>query len=130
MSSSPAVQSATQYLVPPDATVETDGKSAAFDLGPLAGKQLVIVLRITDIVEQESLHVSIWGSGEGNSWGEKPLFAFPQKFYRGTTPVAVDLAQRPEIKFLQARWELNRWGRGYPRPYFKFSVEIQELTNK
>ena len=129
MSSSPAVQSAIRNLLPPETTVETDGQGAAFDLGALAGKPVMILLRVTEIVEQESLHVSIWGSAEGSTWGAKALFAFPQKFYRGTAPAALDLAQRPDIKFLQARWELNRWGRGYPRPYFKFSVEIQELTN-
>ena len=40
-----------------------------------------------------------------------------------------DLSQRQEVKFLQGRWEANRWGRGYPRPYFKFSLEIQELPS-
>jgi len=128
MSSSPTVQSATHYLLP-ETTVETDGHGAAFDLGALAGKRVVILLRITEIVEQESIHVSIWGSADGSTWGDRALFAFPQEFYRGTKPAALALAQRPEVKFLKARWELNRWGRGYPRPYFKFSVEIQELTN-
>lgn len=129
MSSSPAVQSAAHYLLPPDTAVETDGQGAAFDLGALAGKPVMILLRVTEIVEQESLHVSIWGSADGGNWGGKALFAFPQEFYQGTKPAALDLAQRPDVKFLQARWELNRWGRGYPRPHFKFSVEIQELTN-
>jgi hypothetical protein len=23
---------------------------------------------------------------------------------------------------------VNRWGRGYPRPYFKIAVEVQELA--
>lgn len=129
MSSGPAVKSATHYLVPPETTVETDGQGAGVDLGPLAGKPVIILLRVTEIVEQESLHVSIWGSAEGSNWGEKALFAFPQRFYQGATPAALDLSQRPEVRFLQARWELNRWGRGYPRPCFKFSVEIQELTS-
>jgi hypothetical protein len=38
------------------------------------------------------------------------------------------LSQRPELRFLQARWEVRRWGRGYPRAYFKIAVEVQELT--
>jgi hypothetical protein len=97
-------------------------------LGPQAGKALLLILRITEIIEQESLHVSVWGSPDGKDWGTQALFWYPQKFYRGAAPAALDLRQRPEIKFLQARWEVNRWGRGYPRPYFKFAVEIQELT--
>jgi hypothetical protein len=128
MTASSPTQPAVNDLLLPETAVETDGRGPAFDLGTLAGKPVMIVLRITEVVEQESLHVSIWGSTDGNDWGDKALFSFPQKFYRGTTPAALDLSQRPEIKFLQARWEVNRWGRGYPRPFFKFHVEIQELT--
>jgi hypothetical protein len=128
MSASPALQSAAKYLLPPDTVVETDGQGPAFELGARAGKPVLILLRVTEIVEQESLHVSIWGSADGSNWGDKALFSYPQKFYCGTTPAALDLGQRPEVKFLQVRWELNRWGRGYPRPFFQFAVEIQELT--
>ena len=120
-------QTRANYLVPPESVTETPGESAAYDLSALAGKQLLVVLRITDVIEQESLHVSIWGSADGKDWGKKPLFSFPQQFYQGATPAAVDSRQLPEVKFLQARWEVNRWGRGYPRPQFVFAVEIQEL---
>ncbi len=116
-----------KYLVNPDTVTEENGRSAAFELDALAGKRVLVILRVSEIVEQESLHVSIWGSGDGAAWGSKALFGFPQKFYRGATPAALDLSQRPEVKFLQARWEANRWGRGYPRPYFQFAVEIEEL---
>ncbi len=129
MSPSAALEPSVKYLVPRDTVVETSGASLPFDLGPLAGKSVLIVLRVTDIIEQESLDVSIWGSADGKEWGAKPLFWYPQKFYRGVTPAALDLRQRLEIKFLQARWEVSRFGRGYPRPYFKFAVEIQELAS-
>ena len=92
----------------------------------LAGKPLLLILQVDDVLEQESLHVSIWGSADGANWGTQALFWFPQKFYAGVTPAALDLGQRPDIKFLQARWEANRWGRGVPRPHFKFGVEVQE----
>ncbi len=128
MSTSPTLQQATRHLVPPDTVVEVDGQSAPCELGLLVSKPLVIVLRITEIIEQESLHVSIWGSADGQNWDSKALFWYPQKFYWGVTPAALDLRQRPDVKFLQARWEVNRWGRGYPRSYFKISVEIQELS--
>ncbi|HUU14871.1 MAG TPA: hypothetical protein VM182_14370 [Terriglobia bacterium] len=127
MTTSEATKAGTSYLVPAGTAIETAGAGAPFDLGPLAGKQVLIVLRVTDIIEQESLHVSIWGSADGKEWGDKALFWFPQEFYRGVKPAALDLRQRPEIKFLQARWEVNRWGRGYPRPFFQFSMEIEEL---
>ena len=120
-------QTTVNYLVPPESVAETPGEAAVYDLGVLAGKQLLVILRITDLIEQESLHVSIWGSADGKDWGKKPLFGFPQQFYTGVTPAAIDLRQLPEVKFVQARWEVNRWGRGYPRPHFVFAVEIQEL---
>ena len=118
---------ASNYLVSPETTVEMPGSGAPFVLGPVAGKPVMIVLRVTDIIEQEALQVSIWGSADGKDWGASPLFSFPERFYRGVTPAALDLHQRPELKLLQARWHVNRWGRGYPLPYFKFCVEIQEI---
>jgi hypothetical protein len=127
MSSTAAMPSAVNYLVSLETAVDAAGTGQVFELGPLAGKQVVIVLRITDIIEQEALDVSLWGSADGKDWGKEPLFAYPQAFYRGVMPAALDLRQKPDINFLQARWDVNRWGRGYPRPYFKFTLEIQDL---
>jgi len=116
------------YLVPAGKMAEGSGESAPLELGALVGKSLLLVLQIAEVLEQESLHVSIWGSADGQNWGTQALFWFPQKFYSGVTPAALDLAKRPEIKFLQARWETNRWGRGIPRPHFRFAVEVQEAA--
>jgi len=126
MSDRAITSSAAGYLVPAGTTTEGSGQGAARELGALAGKALLLILQIDEVVEQESLHVSIWGSADGQNWGTQALFWFPQKFYSGMTPAALDLQQRPNIKFLQARWEANRWGRGIPRPLFKFAVEVQE----
>jgi len=120
---------AVHYLLPATAT-ETNGESQPYELGALAGRPLLIVLRVTDIIEQESLHVSVWGSADGKEWSSRALFWFPQRFYRGITPAAVDLSQRPEVMFLKTRWEVNRWGRGYPVPRFEFSVEVQQAERK
>jgi hypothetical protein len=128
MTTSETTKSGASYLVPAGTVVETAGARPAFELGSLAGKQVLILLRITDVIEQESLHVSIWGSTDGQGWGDKALFWFPQEFYCGAKPAALDLRQRPEIKFLQARWEVNRWGRGYPLPSFTFALEIEALA--
>jgi hypothetical protein len=114
------------YLVATGTMVEGAGQGAPLDLGALAGKAILLILQVDEVLEQESLHVSIWGSADGAHWGTQALFWFPQKFYVGVTPAALDLGQRPDIKFLQARWEANRWGRGVPRPHFKFGVEVQE----
>jgi len=124
------MQSALKYLANPGTLIEANGRGGPFALGELAGKPVLVVLRIEEIIEQESIHVSVWGSADGEAWGDKALFWYPQKFYRGATPAALNLSQRPEIKFLQARWETNRWGRGYPRPRFKIGIEIQELVEQ
>ena len=128
MAVSISTQAKVDHLVPPETLVETNGASPAYDLGVLQGKPVIIVLGITEIIEQESLHVSIWGSPDGKDWGQQALFWFPQKFYREVAPAALDLQQLPSVKFLQARWEVNRWGRCDPRPLFKFGIEIQELA--
>ncbi len=127
VNSSAATSSVVHHLIKPGTVIDANGKSEPLALGPLAGKPVLLVLRIEEIIEQESLHVSIWGAPDGESWGQKALFWYPQKFYRGATPAALDLSQKPEIRLLQARWETNRWGRGYPRPYFVAALEVQGL---
>jgi hypothetical protein len=107
-----------------ETAVDSRGEGPAVELASRAGQPLLVVLRVSEVVEQESLHVSIWGSQDGKDWAQKPLFLFPQVFYPGLTPAALDLSQRPDVKFLQARWDVNRWGRGYPRPHFVMSVEV------
>lgn len=117
----------TAWLVPPDTLVEGHGKSAPLALAGLEGQQLLVILRIIGIIEQESLDLAIWGSTDGTDWGAAPLFSYPQKFYLGITPAALDLRGRLEVRFLEARWSASRWGRGNPRPYFRISVEVQPL---
>lgn len=126
MSSTAVANSSAIYLVPAGTISEGSGHGAPLELGALAAKPLLLILEIAEVLEQESLHVSIWGSADGPNWGAQAVFWFPQKFHCGVTPAALDLAQRPDIKYLQARWEANRWGRGIPRTRFKFAVEVQE----
>jgi len=127
MTLSISTQPTVYHLVPPETQVERNGAGPAYELGGLAGKPVMIVLRITEIIEQESLHVSIWGSPDGKDWGQQALFWYRQKFYQGVAPAALDLRQLPGLKFLRANWEVNRWGRGDPRPRFKFGIEIQTI---
>jgi hypothetical protein len=128
MSANISTQTTVGHLLPPATLVETSGEGPSYELGALEGKAVIIVLDVTEIIEQESLHVSVWGSADGKEWGPQALFWFPQKFYPGSAPAALDLKQLPGVKFLRAKWEVNRWGRGDPRPLFKFGVEIQELV--
>lgn len=121
--------STRSFLVSAGTAIETSGQGPSLELEDLAGQALLLILKIEAVLEQESLHVSIWGSADGQAWGDQALFWFPQRFYSGVTPAALDLSKRPDIKFLQARWEVNRWGRGIPRPYFKFALELKEVGN-
>ena len=117
-------------FVVPEQTVRAKGDSPPLELPGLENRVLLLTLRITGIVEQEALDVSLWGSGDGNAWGDKPLASFPQKFYRGEHPLLLDLTSRPEIKFLRAHWECIRWGRGSETPSFTFSVQAQEVPKQ
>jgi hypothetical protein len=107
------------FLVPPDTRIEANGTGPALELGPAAGQVLLLTLGITKIVEQESLDVAIWGSADGQEWGAAPLLAFPQKFYAGVYGLLLDLSKHPEVKHLQARWKVARWGVGSTKPMFE-----------
>jgi len=84
-----------------------------------------MTLGITRIIEQQSLDLSIWGSADGVDWGTKPLASFPQKFYCGTYQLALDLYDHPEVKYIRAKWQVNRWGKGDPRPLFAFYLFLR-----
>src|SRR5579864_6158075 len=97
-----------EFLLP-EITVREAGSGPAISLGTEHGGTLVLTLGITRIIEQESLDLSIWGSADGTDFGAKPLATFPQKFYCGTYQILLDLSERPDVKFLRAKWGVNRW---------------------
>ena len=114
-------------LVPEKTRAMAKGESLPMALGDASHRVFLLTLNITSVIEQESLDVSIFGSADGTVWAAKPLETFPQKFYRGQHPMLLDLRQQPDVKFLRAKWDVNRWGRGEPTPMFEFSVSIQEV---
>ena len=113
------------FLIP-EITIEANGESEPIAVGAGAGKPLLITLAITRIVEQESLDLSIWGSADGKEWGAKPVAVFPQKFYQGIHEIFCDLGKHPEVQFLRAKWAVNRWGVGSPKPRFSILIKLQE----
>ncbi len=115
------------FLVPENTVITAKGDGSAVDVSGAASRVFLLTLNITEIVEQESLDVSVWGSADGAAWGDKPLASFPQKFYRGQHPLLLDLGAQPEIKFVRAHWEVNRWGRGPETPRFGFGVALKEV---
>lgn len=106
----------------PDQVVRQNGSGPAIDLGEQGGVVLAVTLGVNRIIEQESLDVTIWSSVDGQVWSDKPIAAFPQKFYCGTYSLLVDLTEQPDVRFLRADWKLNRWGRGEPTPLFGLYV--------
>jgi hypothetical protein len=118
------------YLVPAKTVVTAKGDGPTVDVSAAAGKTLLVTLNITRIVEQEALDLSVWGASDGANFGQKPLATFPQKFYAGQHPLLLDLSQQPEVKFLRAHWEVNRWGRGSQTPMFEFHVTVKEVPKE
>jgi hypothetical protein len=114
-------------MIPANTRLEANGDGAAFDISASATRTFLCRLTVTDQIEQESLDVAIWGSADGQDFGRKPLLKLPQQFYRGTTKLVLELSFRPEIKFLRAHWDLNRWGRVAPTPMFVAGLELVEI---
>jgi hypothetical protein len=115
------------FLIPENTVVSAKGDGVAVDISSAANRVFLLSLNISEIVEQESLDVSIYGSVDGAAWSPKPLTYFPQKFYRAEHPMLLDLTAHREMKFLRAHWEVARWGRGTEVPMFKFGVSIREI---
>jgi hypothetical protein len=114
----------------PETTVREAGAGDAIPLGGDPGGTLILTLGITRIIEQESLDVSILGSADGAEWGARPLASFPQKFYCGTYQIVLDLASHTNVKFLRAKWRVNRWGKGDPKPLFTIYLFAQQMREQ
>ncbi len=115
------------FLVPEKTTVNAKGDSVAVDISAAQSRVFLLTLTISNVIEQEALDVSVFGSADGTAWDAKALASFPQKFYRGQHPLLLDLTQQANVKFLRAHWEVNRWGRGTETPMFEFSVALKEV---
>ena len=118
-----------EFLLP-ETTVREAGAGPEISLGNQQGETLILTLGITRIIEQESLDLSIWGSADGSDWGARPLVSFPQKFYCGTYQMAIDLSQHPDVKYLRAQWQVNRWGKGDSKPLFGIYLFVQTTDRR
>jgi hypothetical protein len=115
------------FLVPEKTVVTAKGDGATVDVSGASGRVFLLTLEITNIIEQESLDVAIYGSADGAMWGAKAVAAYPQKFYRGEFPMLLDLTAHPDVKFVRAHWEVARWGRGGETPMFEFGLTLKEI---
>jgi hypothetical protein len=114
-------------LIPLHTLVEENGEGPAADVAASATRTFLCTMQISDQIEQESIDVSIWGSADGQNWGTHPILKLPQRFYRGETRAVLELGPRPEVKFIRAKWELNRWGRVAPLPMFRVGLHLAEV---
>jgi len=115
------------FLVPEKTVVTAKGDGATVDVSGASGRVFLLTLEITNIIEQESLDVAVYGSADGATWGAKSAAAYPQKFYRGEFPLLLDLTAHPDVKFVRAHWEVARWGRGGEAPMFEFGLSLKEI---
>src|SRR5262249_36326992 len=114
-------------LVAPNTLLEESGDGKPVDVSASATRTFLCTMFITDQIEQESIDFSVWGSADGQTWGAHPILKLPQRFYRGETRAVLELALRPDVKFIRAKWELNRWGRGAPAPMFRAGLHLTEI---
>ena len=116
----------TIYCLVSTCLESTDGMGPTTDLGLDHAGLLVVSLGINHVIENERLAVSIWGSADGDNWGCKPLISFAPKSYCGIYSTFLNLAPLPRFRYLRAKWNMVRWGRGDGAALFGFYVSAQE----
>jgi hypothetical protein len=114
-------------LIPQGTLLQENGHGEAVDISTSATRTFFCTLLIREQIEQESVDVSIWGSADGENWGMQPLLRLPQQFYRGETRAVLELSFAPEVQFIRAGWDLNRWGRVAPLPMFVLGLHLAEI---
>lgn len=116
------------YLVPDNTVATAKGDGPVIDISSAKNRTFLLMFSITDVVEQESIDLTVWGSRDEKEWGSKPLASYPQQFYRGEYPLLLELTGEPDVKYLRAHWEVNRWGRGSETPMFNFGLKATEVA--
>ena len=112
----------------PETVVQKDGEGPVVPVEDAAGKTIQLTLGITEVLEQQSLEVAVYGSADGTEWGAKPLVSFPQKFYTGMYTLLLDLSQTPDVKFLKLKHKVARWGHWTNAPRFNFYVFAELIS--
>ena len=114
-------------LISQGTLLQENGHGEAVDIRASSTRTFFCTMVIREQIEQESADVSIWGSVDGENWGTQPLLKLPQQFYRGETRAVLELTLAPEVNFIRAAWELNRWGRVAPLPKFVLGLHLVEI---
>ena len=112
----------------PETEIQADGEGPSLSVEDAAGKTLQVTLGITDVIEQASLEVQVFGSTDGAEWKPKPLLSFPQKFYKGISTILLDLSQHPDARHLKVKYKTGRWGHWTTPARFRFYVFAEVMT--
>jgi hypothetical protein len=118
------------FLVAEKTVAQAKGDGPAVEVSSAASRVFLLTLDISNIIEQESIEISIYGSADGEAWSAKPIASFPQKFYCGQYPLLLDLTMHAEARFVRAHWEVARWGRGVETPMFEFGLQLKEIPSE
>jgi hypothetical protein len=118
------------FLVPEKTILTARGDSEPLDVSAASSPVFLLTLSVTEVIEQESIEVSLFTSTDGATWENKPVASFPQTFYVGSYPLLVDLSTASGAKFVRAHWEVNRWGRGVTTPRFEIGLRIREVARE
>ena len=116
------------FLLPEKTVVTAKGDSEALDVSAASNPVFLVTLTVNEVVEQESIEITMFTSADGTTWEAKPVATLTQKFYPGDYPLLMDLTAVPNAKFVRAHWDVNRWGRGPTTPRFVCGVRIREVT--
>jgi len=110
--------------------VNAKGDGPAVDVSIAANRVFCWILNITNIIEQESLDVSIlvsrWRGME--SQADRDV---PQKFYRAQHPMLLDVIAHPEIKIRTRSLGGQSLGAAAPRlRCSSFTVSMREVPTE
>src|ERR1035441_9541443 len=116
------------FLVPEKTAVTAKGDSEALDVSSASNPVFLVTLTIDEVIEQESIEITVFTSVDGTTWEAKPAATLPQKFYVGEYPLLVNLTATANAKFVRVHWDVNRWGRGANTPRFVWGGRIGGVT--
>jgi len=105
----------------PETVADQDGLGPVVPADP---RSKLLTLGITTAIEQEQLDVTVWGSSDGENWGERPVAKFCHKSYCGSYNLPVDVSRLSGVRHLRVKWQMSRWGSDRGRPLFGFYVAM------